>query len=341
MAKKKQIFLPAIFIILAFALVSVSVAIFSLSPKTSVENEISEKISVPSGATMRTVARSLKEKNLIRSENAFYVASRFASKKGFVLKSGVYTIKSTMDTSEILELLSSGVQEYIKVSIPEGLTISKIAEILSDNGICSAEKFILETRNPELLAEYNIPFESFEGCLFPDTYFFVNEMSETLVIRKMADNFFEKIGEIEKFKNQTQEEFFENIVLASIVEREYRVEEEAPLIASVFRNRMKVGSGLYSCATIEYIITEIQGRAHPDIISYDDLKIDSPYNTYKWAALPPSPISNPGLVALNAVADTPKTNYFYFTLTDVEKGSHTFTKDFVSHKLATKTYKRN
>ena len=127
------------------------------------------------------------------------------------------------------------------------------------------------------------------------------------------------------------EEFRDTIILASIVEHEYRIDEEAPLIASVFRNRIRKGIGLYSCATIEYIITEIEGKPHPDIITYKDLKINSPYNTYKWAALPPGPISNPGMVALKAASDTPATNYYYFRLIDPDTGRHAFTENFNEH----------
>ncbi|MCF0242006.1 MAG: endolytic transglycosylase MltG, partial [Treponema sp.] len=121
------------------------------------------------------------------------------------------------------------------------------------------------------------------------------------------------------------------VILASIVEKEYRVPEEAPLIASVFKNRMKQNIGLYSCATIVYILTEIQGNSHPSRILIEDTKIDSPYNTYKWAGLPPGPISNPGITALNAVINTPKTNYYFFQIKDAGKGSHVFTTTFDEH----------
>ena len=126
-------------------------------------------------------------------------------------------------------------------------------------------------------------------------------------------------------------ELYKNVVLASIVEREYRIDSEAPLIASVFRNRLKHGIGLYSCATIEYIITEVQGKPHPDVITYADLSIDSPYNTYKWAGLPPGPISNPGAVALDAAINSPKTDYYFFRLVDAKAGRHVFSKDFSTH----------
>ena len=179
---------------------------------------------------------------------------------------------------------------------------------------------------------------SLEGFLFPDTYFFTEGMAVDSIIETLVDNFFAKIGDIPSLKGLSPEKLKERVILASIVEREYQVADEAPLIASVFQNRIDGGIGLYSCATIEYILTEIEGRPHPDRISYDDLKIDSPYNTYKWAALPPTPISNPGLIALRAVADPPETDYYYFVLTDPSTGSHTFSKDFKGHVKAESLY---
>ena len=233
-----------------------------------------------------------------------------------------------------MDILENGLQEQLKVSIPEGLSIRKIAAILEKNEVCPAEDFVSAAYNPSLLEKYSIPSHSFEGFLFPDTYFFAPGMGAERALCMMVDSFFERIGKIPYFEGKSPSQFYEVLVLASIVEREYRVESEAPLIASVFKNRIDAGVGLYSCATIEYIITEIQGKPHPDVITYEDLKIDSPYNTYKWAALPPTPISNPGLVALNAAANPPQTEYFYFTLTDSVAGSHTFSKSFNAHVKA-------
>ena len=112
----------------------------------------------------------------------------------------------------------------------------------------------------------------------------------------------------------------------------------APLIASVFRNRLKHNIGLESCATVEYIITEIEGRPHPGFITGQDLKIDSPYNTYKWAGLPPGPISNPGLVALDAAMHAPQTDYYYFLLKDPSKGEHHFSRSLIGHNEAKRFY---
>jgi UPF0755 protein len=126
--------------------------------------------------------------------------------------------------------------------------------------------------------------------------------------------------------------------MASIVEREYRVAEEAPLIASVFYNRLDRNIGLESCATLEYIITEIQQKAHPEYITLDDERIDSPFNTYKWAGLPPGPISNPGKTALEAAFHPASTGYLYFVLRDAASGRHFFSRDLNEHNQAKYLY---
>lgn len=285
-------------------------------------------LKIVQGASVVSVAKDLEEKGIIRSRYAMYLMAR---KNGTLIKSGRYQVNPSMSCKDILSYLESGKQKSVVVAIPEGLTMSKIANILEKNEVTKAEKFIEECKNPEILEFYAIPGENLEGYLFPDTYHFDYEMNPKSVINIFMDNFYSKIYTIPELVNITPEQLHEKLILASIVEREYRVASEAPLIASVFVNRLKRNIGLYSCATIEYIITEIEKKPHPDIITYDDLKIDNPYNTYKWAGLPPGPISNPGLVALNAAANPPKTQYYFFRLVDEKKGTHVFSKDFESH----------
>lgn len=339
MKTRKKIILLSIFVIIAFALSLSLYLIFSLKPLTSEEKSVLKKIEVPDNTTVKGVASILKNENLIKNEKVFYLAARFpfvTSLFGFDfqklnLKSGVYKIKSSMSVSEIFKILSSGVQDYIVVAIPEGLTVSKIAKKLEELNVCSKEKFIKESKNPDLLSKFDIPSDSFEGYLFPDTYFFTPKMDEQTVISEMCRNMINHLKQIPEYNLLSKEELNQKVILASIIEREYRIKEEAALISSVFNNRLKINMGLYSCATIEYIITEIENKPHPDVITYEDLKIDSPYNTYKWAGLPPGAISNPGLVALTASVRPEKTNYYYFTLVDPVKGRHIFSKDFQTH----------
>jgi UPF0755 protein len=110
------------------------------------------------------------------------------------------------------------------------------------------------------------------------------------------------------------------------------------LIASVFTNRLKKGIGLESCATVAYIITEIQGKPYPKVVTKEDLAIDSPFNTYKWAGYPPAPISNPGKVALEAAFHPAQTDYYYFVLRDADSGTHYFSRDLEEHNKAKRFY---
>ena len=296
---------------------------------------------------------------LIKNENFFYYFVRKPSllkiffkdqeiSDQIVLKSGIYHLKAGMNYAQIINELTSGQQEYIKVSIPEGKTITQTALILEENDICSAEEFKGLCYDTNILRAYHIAGESAEGFLFPDTYFLTAGMTAREVLTLMLDNFFTKVQDIPGFSDLEPQKMYETVILASIVEREYRVADEAPLIASVFTNRLNQNIGLYSCATIVYILTEIEGRPHPDRILLEDtkidspyntykwagLKIDSPYNTYKWAGLTPGPISNPGLVALKAAANPPKTNYYFFQVADANEGRHVFTTTFDEHKAS-------
>lgn len=334
--KKTKIIL---LIILCICVVTVSIfgaAVYYFTMPSDTALEASEyRLVVPSGMTIRQVGEELQDNGIIRSSLLFYL---FARKNAVVLKAGIYHLSSDMNYESIYTLLASGQQEYISTSFSEGLTISKIASILESKSICKASDFIEATKDKSLLESYSIPAETFEGYLFPDTYFLNQDMNAKSVVQVMVDNFFDKISHEAAFNSLSPEELNRVVILASIVEREYRVADEAPLIASVFTNRLKRNIGLYSCATIEYIITEIQGRPHPDVILNDDLKIDSPYNTYLYAGLTPTPISNPGLIALNAAANPSKTKYYYFRLVDASSGSHHFSETFDEHIDTGRTY---
>ncbi len=309
------------------------------------------RLEIPYGTSVYTVSKELYEAGVIKNQKAFYYAARYPqilklffsaddADLAFSLKSGIYHVNKSLSVVDLMKLLSSGQTEYVKVSIPEGLTISKIASILEEDRICEKQDFISACKNPENFSQYPLfklfdagLVENCEGFLFPDTYYLNIGMTASSVAVIMVDNFFSKLSQVENLAEMDIESLFETLTLASIVEREYRVDDEAPLIASVFKNRLSKNIGLYSYATIEYIITEIEGRPHPDVILISDTKIDNPYNTYKWAGLPPGPISNPGLVALNAATNTPKTNYYFFQVIDPAAGRHVFTSTFEEHKV--------
>lgn len=251
-----------------------------------------------------------------------------------------------MNLVQIFEELSTGKEKFITILIPEGLTISKIAKRLEEKNICSSKEFIniATTLGKELFNEVglNINQNSVEGFLYPDTYNIPVSYDVKEIIILMINSFIKNLKSnslTSSLFDLNSNELYKTIILASIVEREYRAQEEAALIAGVFKNRLKINMALQSCATVEYIITEIQHKPHPKIITYDDLEITNNFNTYKYPGLTPAPISNPGFTAINATLNSKESDYLYFTLTDQKNGKHTFSKTLTEHNTATNQFR--
>ena len=286
-------------------------------------------IDVRRGESARSVGLRLERAGLIRSRHFWYLLCRFD--KEFI-KSGTYRLEIPASQIAVHRILVSGRQLLYRVTIPEGATLKKSARILEEAGICSAEAFISEAENPAIISRYRIPNASMEGYLFPDTYLFPGEYPASRVLQSMADNFFSRIEAIDaSILSMTPEELNTRVIIASIIEREYRLSEEAPMMAGVFYNRLDINMALQSCATVEYIITEIQDKPHPAVIYNRDLEIRNPYNTYIMPGLPPGPISAPGLTALEAAFSPAKSDYLYFRLNDAQTGRHYFSVTLDEH----------
>jgi UPF0755 protein len=283
-------------------------------------------IEVRKGESGFSVGKRLEEAGIIRNRYFWYLLSRFNN--SFV-KSGTFRLELPAGQIALRKALVEGRQMLEKVIFPEGSTLTKTARILEEAGICGAEDLLRSAADPEILETYAVPGPTMEGYLFPDTYLFPRDYPAELVVRSMADNFFSRLRELSITSGG--KELHSLIILASIVEREYRVEDEAPLMAGVFLNRLKIGMALQSCATVEYVITEIQGKPHPAVIYTRDTEIRDPYNTYVYPGLPPGPICSPGSLALNAAARPQDSDYLYFRLVESEAGRHYFAKTFDDH----------
>lgn len=331
--KTRKLFLSLFLLLLCLV---VLLFVLLLPRNTNQSEVVSYLVKIPVGVGGKYIANDLEQNKIIRSKIAFYLYLRVRNP---LIKAGVYPVSSDMSVKQIVDIFVEGKQSQITVAIPEGLTMRRIGLLLEKNAVISKDDFLKACRDKDLLEKYSLHADNFEGFLFPDTYNFTPQMDGDDVVSIMVDNFFNKAKSIVGLQNVSSDRLYYILTLASIVEREYRVADEAPLIASVFSNRLRRNIGLYSCATVEYIITEINNLPHPDVITYTDLKIDSPYNTYLYAGLPPTPISNPGLVALKAAANPPKTNFYYFRLVDSEKGSHYFSTDFEEHTEVGKSHK--
>ncbi|MDR1838540.1 MAG: endolytic transglycosylase MltG [Treponema sp.] len=286
-------------------------------------------IDVRRGESAQSVGLRLERAKLIKSSFFWNLICRLEKEH---IKIGTYRIEIPASPIAIHRLLVSGRQILYRVTIPEGVTLKKMAAILEEAGICSAEDFLNAAGDSQITGAYRIPNATMEGYLFPDTYLFQKEYPAEQVIKTMADNFYRRIENIDpSVVKLSSQELNEKVILASIVEREYRVADEAPLMAGVFFNRLRINMALQSCATVEYIITEIQDKPHPAVIYNRDLEIRDPYNTYLRPGLPPGPISAPGIVALQAVLFPEKTDFFYFRLNDPANGRHYFSRTLDEH----------
>lgn len=292
---------------------------------------------VEQGQSLYSVLAELEEMGLIRDPFIYKLYNRFIRELN--VKKGFYRLSPALAGFEIISILEEGRQELLRVTIPEGMRSSQIALLLEEKGITPAEDFNSALYDTDLLRTLGIPADSADGYLFPDTYYFQKDFPASQVLSHMVSTFFRHMDSIFPFyKDLSDEKFQEKIILASIIEKEYRVEEEAPLIASVFNNRINIGMPLQSCATIIYVITEELGKEHPERIFFRDLEIPSDFNTYMHTSLPPAPISNPGKTALYASFNPAQSDYLFFVVKDSAAGTHTFTSNLADHNNARASY---
>ncbi|MCX8013176.1 MAG: endolytic transglycosylase MltG, partial [Rectinema sp.] len=207
------------------------------------------------------------------------------------------------------------------------------AGILERAGIVKAASFIMTANDGSVARRMGIPAATCEGYLSPDTYFLEPGSEPEEIIQQMVSTFRRKIASF-GMDHLDPEQLHKAVILASLVEREYRLPEDAPLIASVFFNRLSRNMPLQSCASVVYVLTEHLRRPHPSVVYYRDLKIQDTYNTYIHRGLPPGPIANPGIVSLKAVLFPLKTDYLYFRLMDVQSGKHFFSRTLEEHSEA-------
>lgn len=281
---------------------------------------------VPPGSNTRQIASLLKQNNIIRSAFLFSFYIRFLAVDQR-LRPGAYRFSGDETLSAVVHKLLHGTLKSVPVTIPEGLTINQIAEILQNSGICNANEFIEAISDPALLSRIFAEWELIpppEGLAFPDTYHFERPTKADRVAERMLRLTRHRIDRIfsdELPRGLTQ---YEACILASVIEKEAALPNERDLIASVFYNRLSRNIKLESCATVLYALGKHQGR-----LLYKDLKIDSPYNTYKNSGLPPTPISNFGSASMKAVANPADTDYLFF-VSDGAKG-HRFSRTLNEH----------
>ena len=277
------------------------------------------------------ISKNLASNNLIRGNWYFvyYLKSHNLSSK---ILPGDYELSGKMTIPEISIKITQEQNISVKITFPEGWDSRKIAERLSVNGF-SGDEFSTIVKNPsyELTSNYSffsmLPKNtSLEGYLFPDTYFFSQKLTSEDVVKKFLNNFDNRLSSDLREAIKKQGKSLEDVItMASIIEREVKNEEDKKIVSGIFWNRIKNGQPLQSCATIAYILGENKKQ-----YSFEDTRIESPYNTYLNQGLPPGPISNPGLSSIEAAVYPNDTNYNYF-LSDPDTGKTIFSKTIEEH----------
>lgn len=289
------------------------------------------ELRVEQGEPFATVVRKLRVHRVIPNEKLFSLWARLtgSDKK---IQWGVYRFDASLPPQEVLHRLVIGKRIFLTVTIPEGLTIKEIAELLGKMQIADREKFLATAADPELLATFGLEDKGLEGYLFPNTYQFTPMTSAKEIIVTMAEQF-RKASEPIWAQPGTSIALsrHEIITLASIIEKETGIEAERPLVSAVFHNRLKRNMALQSDPTVIYGLKEFNGN-----LTRKDLKDQNPYNTYRIPALPPGPICNPSLASIKAALQPADVPYLFFV--SKNDGTHIFSQDLESHNQAVRTH---
>jgi len=334
---KKTVALPSL-ILLAVILSAIGAeSYFYIQGKINVplnsKKTAKQEFMIQEGESVKQIAADLENENLINGKGFFEVYV-WQKKLAARLQAGSYDLSPAMAIPEIVSLFVGGKikEDEARVAIPEGFSNKEIDKRLAESGLIKAGEFISFDANGDLNLSKNYEFlkdkpqnVGFQGYYFPDTYRYYKNSSLEEIAAKMLDNFDNKLSYDlrEEIKRQNKS-VFEVVILASITEKEAGYSEDMKKIAGVFQNRLDTSQPLQSDATISYITGSNGAQS-----TYEDLQIESFYNTYKYAGLPPGPISNPGLEAIKAAIYPEKTDCFYF-LTK-KNGQAVFSKTYEEH----------
>ncbi len=282
------------------------------------------------GETAGQIAKRLEEEGVIRSALAFAFVL-YETERENALQSGSYTVSPALTPRDIAKLFEKAPGEQIILRIIDGWRLTEVATAVNkafpsiSKEAFTAAAVVGEKKNT-VLAGMD-PAASLEGFLFPDTYFMRPDMTAPQVVGALLDTFERKVGATLRAASADRRiPIYDIVKLASIVEREARDRAESPTIAGVYTNRLDIGMKLDADPTIQYALGEWRE------LSLEDLKLDSPYNTYRYPGLPPTPIANPGAAALEGAAKPTKVPYFYFVAKSDGTGGHAFSVTLQEHE---------
>ena len=327
--KKKSSFLG-----ISLFLVILALAYYAYTMTLPVSLDEKQTVTVPKSASTNQIAQLLAEKKLVRQADVFKIYARVKGVDG-QFKAGTYSFSGTVSLAQITAQLLRGRTAEVKFTIPEGLTQEEIADLLAAKGLVDKERFLTAANEGAYPFDYLPPAgqsQRLEGFLFPDTYQVPKDYGEELIITMLLNRFDQVMtGKWREQATHLGMSIPQVVTLASLIEREAKVAGDRPLVSSVFHNRLDINMRLESCATVQYALGEVKA-----VLLYKDLEIESPYNTYRHAGLPPGPIAAPGAAALEAALYPADTDYLFFVAK--KDGSHFFSKTLAEHNAAKAKY---
>ena len=291
------------------------------------------EVTIDAGSGTIAIANQLKEQGLIRSKTAFLIMVQFSEYKGR-LQYGTYLIEKGTSMAELIRNMATqgAKEETIKVTVPEGYSVEQIAQRVEDKGLCSADDFLAACDSKD---DYDLDWLSdieenddryylLQGYLYPDTYDFYKDATAQDMVLEMLENFEKHYSELD-----TDLPMDRLVTEASVIEKETSVDSERATIAGVIENRMAKNMKLQIDATALYPLTG--GLYDQEEVSYADLKVDSPYNTYVTEGLPAGPICNPSIESIEAAANPEEHEYLYYHTKEDGSKEHSFYKTYKEH----------
>lgn len=293
---------------------------------------------IVSGEGNAEVAEKLAKAGIISGKIYFYYYIKSQNLINRIMP-GVYEFSVGVTIPEVAHIITNDEEQFVKITFPEGWTAQKMAARLTENGLLGEEflKIVKDPGNFKKRYAYlsGEEIKTLEGYLFPDTYYFKKDISVENIVGRLLDNFDEKLSD-EMRKNIANQEktIAEIVIMASIAEREVQTAEDMKTVAGIFWKRIKIGQRLESDAPLSYILGD-----NEDSHGAKDLQFDSPYNTYRYAGLPPGPIGNPGLAALTAAIYPTESPYLFFLTATVDGTKKViYSKTFAEHVVNKRKY---
>jgi len=284
-------------------------------------------VTIRQGASSSEIGRQLAAAQVIRDPRLFRTALWWTG-RGRSLKAGEYRFDHALTPLNVVDVLARGDVYTVRLTFPEGLSIEEMAKLYESHGFGKASEFVAAARNVNRIRELDAKASDLEGYLFPETYSLPRQVSAVRLVDLMVDRFLAVYGDTLRARASAEGlTTRQAVTLASLVEKETGKPEERPIVAAVYRNRMKIGMPMQADPTVVYALSK--ARRYDGNIRREDLSLDSPYNTYKYPGLPPGPIASPGKASLEAALMPADVPYLYFVSRN--DGSHVFAETLDEH----------